>query len=108
MKKYFKNLLIALDQLLNTIFNGAPDETVSSRWGRAERRGDSKIAHLGCAVLDKLDQGHCEDSIEYDEKGDPIPHHLPLLEGGLKVGHGAVNAEDAGSTPAPPANTEAP
>lgn len=34
-----KNVLIALDQLLNTLLAGAPDETLSSRAYRADRDG---------------------------------------------------------------------
>ena len=30
MKKYFKRLLIAIDQLVNTILGGYPDETISA------------------------------------------------------------------------------
>ena len=36
--KYFWNLLIALDQLANTILAGDPDETISSRAAKAARR----------------------------------------------------------------------
>ena len=32
--KYFKNILIAIDQLLNTLAGGDPDWTISSRLGR--------------------------------------------------------------------------
>lgn len=33
-KQYILNLFIALDQFLNTIFGGHPDETISGRLGR--------------------------------------------------------------------------
>jgi hypothetical protein len=37
MHKYFFNILIAFDQLLNTFFAGWPDETISSRLFRLEQ-----------------------------------------------------------------------
>ena len=39
MKRYFLNLLIALDQLANVILRGAPDETLSSRAHRMRVKG---------------------------------------------------------------------
>jgi len=33
MLRYFKNILIGIDQLINTLFLGDPDETISSRTG---------------------------------------------------------------------------
>jgi hypothetical protein len=32
--KWLLNILISIDQLVNTIFGGSPDETISSRLGR--------------------------------------------------------------------------
>ena len=32
--RYFQNLLIALDETVNTVFLGSPHETISSRLGR--------------------------------------------------------------------------
>lgn len=66
--------LIALDQFVNVLFGGEPDETISSRWGRT--RSVSKVARFGCWCLDKLDPCHCDASIEFDEKGNPHPHHI--------------------------------
>lgn len=37
--EYLENNLIALDQLLNTLLNGNPDETLSSRAYRTEQSG---------------------------------------------------------------------
>lgn len=39
MKQYLLNNLIAIDQLANTILNGAPDETLSARAYRTEVKG---------------------------------------------------------------------
>ena len=63
---YWKSVLIALDQLLNAIFGGWPDETISSRAFRWSRDG---VRHWPRRVIDALffldrdkDKGrrHCE------------------------------------------------
>jgi hypothetical protein len=69
MKKYFWNLLVAIDQLVNTILLGDPDETVSSRMGKAKRNGN-KFAIMVCKFLSKFDNKHCIKSIEEDEGKD--------------------------------------
>lgn len=42
--KYIWNLLIAIDQLFNTILGGDPDETMSSRMGKAIIKRDNWFA----------------------------------------------------------------
>ena len=66
VKRYFWNLLLAIDQLLNTILGGDPDETISSRLAKLARKGN-KVGIIGCSILDKFDEGHCERVIELDE-----------------------------------------
>ena len=66
MKLYFLKLLVAVDQLVNTIFGGSPDETLSSRWGKGARRG-CKVCSFLCNILDVFEENHCEKSIEKDE-----------------------------------------
>lgn len=66
MKRYAFNLLIALDQLTNTIFAGDPDETISSRAAKAARRG-RRWGCILCRILHILHPEHCEKSIEADE-----------------------------------------
>lgn len=70
VKRYVWNVLISLDQLLNTVLGGDPDETLSSRMGKRARKGD-KLGRYFCAVLDVFDKNHCEKSIERDE-GHPL------------------------------------
>lgn len=65
---YVKNNLIAVDQLLNALLGGDPDETVSSRCGKSGCR----LCRLLCRLLDKLDYRHCADSIELDEGKDKV------------------------------------
>ncbi len=74
LKKYTVNVLIGIDQLFNAIFKGDPDETISSRLGKIKRKHNGKIPFrrypLRCLIdrmLEKIDQGHCLNSIEDDE-----------------------------------------
>lgn len=72
--KYVMRVLITIDQSTNTLFGGEPDETISSRWGREQ--GTTKIAKIGCWVLDKIQKDHCKKSVEFLPDGEPDPHHL--------------------------------
>ena len=67
IKRYFWNILISIDQLFNTLFNGDPDETISSRIGKKVRDGKKGWRYSLCKVLHWVDKGHCEKSIEEDE-----------------------------------------
>lgn len=71
-RKYFKNYLISIDQLLGTIFFNDPDETISSRTGKivlAWQGRDRKwtVAYWLYKFLNKIQPNHCEKSIEKDE-----------------------------------------
>ena len=63
--RWIHNVLVAFDQFWNAVFGGDPDETVSSRAGKARHR--NRAADLLCRALDVLDKDHCEDAIEHDE-----------------------------------------
>ena len=56
-----KNILIAIDQLFNTIAGGDPDETISSRVGKYHK------GSLLYKLLNFIEKNHCENSIEKDE-----------------------------------------
>lgn len=76
LSAYLLNILIAIDQLFNTLLLGDPDETLSSRVGKA-RRGGSRFGTFLANAIDLLffwqqNPGHCERSIEYDEGGRQI------------------------------------
>lgn len=58
-------LAVAHDQLANAAFGGHEDETISSRAGKAARAG-KRWGCILCKLLDRLDPGHCERSIEPD------------------------------------------
>ena len=60
--KYLFNLLIALDQTVNTIFNGEPDETISARCWRLRARVPFNIFHLLIDRLFFLEDSHCYNS----------------------------------------------
>ena len=68
MKQYIINLLISIDQFVNTVFAGNPDETISSRLGKKVRRGNRSWPYYVCKLLSIVDHRHCEKSIEDDEK----------------------------------------
>lgn len=59
---YVKNLLLSLDQLLNVLLGGDPDETLSRRAGRARDRGEGWGCWL-CKYLDKIDPRHCDKTL---------------------------------------------
>ncbi len=69
--KYFWNLLIAIDQLANTVLFGDPDETISSRLGKwldlPKNKWRYKVARVICKLLRKIDNKHCQKAIETDE-----------------------------------------
>ena len=66
MKDYIWNLLVSVDQFVNTVFAGNPDESISSRAAKAERAG-KKWGCVLCKLLDKIDKDHCAKNIELDE-----------------------------------------
>jgi hypothetical protein len=66
MKQYFWNLLIWIDQGVNTVTGGDPDETVSSRAGKYAARGRGWFPCQLCKVLNWIQKDHCKNSIEHD------------------------------------------
>lgn len=75
-KGYVYRVLVALNQFTNALALGHPDETWSSRAGRARQKG-KKWGKAMCWVLDKANPCHCLSAIEYDAQGNPKPHQLP-------------------------------
>lgn len=73
---YFRRLFVAVDQLVNVIFGGDEDETVSSRIAKDRRRG-RKFACVLCKILDWIDPHHCEKAIERDEGKRPGQYDHP-------------------------------
>ena len=69
--KWIHNVLLGFDQWVNTWFGGDPDETISSRAGKAARKGRNWAVGL-CWGLDKLDPDHCETSVDETEGKDQL------------------------------------
>ena len=69
IKKYIRNILISLDQLLNTLLGGDPDETISSRLGK--HYDGTWMEKLVNKIFNKQTD-HCSESIEHDEGKDAI------------------------------------
>lgn len=78
VKKYIWNLFIAVDQFINTILGGDPDETLSSRMGKWSRDHDNdygwrkpvfKVANF---VVELFEKDHFAKSIEEDQGNDKI------------------------------------
>jgi hypothetical protein len=68
MKQYIWNLLISIDQFFNVfLFNGYPDETISSRMGKHVAKNDCPFCNLVCKFLNIFQKDHCIKSIEEDE-----------------------------------------
>lgn len=73
IKKYLFNIFIGLDQMVNTILWGDPDETISSRLGRIKEDNGGVIpktrpwCYIVDKMLDRIDPNHSTDSIEKDE-----------------------------------------
>lgn len=72
VSKYALRILISIDQFLNTVTGGNPDETISSRIGKAAIRGN-RLAHVIERIIDWIFErltgqaGHCRANIEWDE-----------------------------------------
>ncbi|GAB6035839.1 hypothetical protein JCM15519_03980 [Fundidesulfovibrio butyratiphilus] len=72
MRGYFWNVLIGLDQFLSVLTGGDPDETVSSRAGKAAAAGSPTGQALERLLDAVFGPGHCRASIECDEGADKV------------------------------------
>lgn len=69
--RWSRAVLIALDQLVNAVFGGYPDETISSRAWRWHLSG---VRSWPCRALDCLfGDDHCKDSFESERMGRQLP-----------------------------------
>jgi len=70
---YGVNLLLSIDQLVNTVAGGDPDETISSRVGKIRRAHGGKIpwrrplARVIDTICEVFDKDHTLEAIEEDE-----------------------------------------
>lgn len=73
---YSKKLLIAIDQLINALIGGWPDETLSSRAWRWEKDG---VRSWPRRLIDRLffwEQNHCYQSYQSEREGRQLPPEL--------------------------------
>lgn len=78
-KLYAANVFVAFDQLINTLFGGDPDETISSRAGKGRRAG-RWFWTVAANFIDLLfcwqgHASHCEYYIEHDEGKYQVTKH---------------------------------
>lgn len=73
-----KAILIALDQLINTLFGGWPDETFSSRCWRWSKNGkrDWPRKYIDTVAGWFKDENHCRESYESERVGRQLPPEL--------------------------------
>lgn len=71
-----RRILIALDQLVNAIFNGWPDETISSRAWRWEQKGKRSWPRKMIDTIFFWEQNHCQGSYENEKTGRQLPPEM--------------------------------
>ena len=71
-----KKILIALDQLLNAVCNGWPDETLSSRCWRWDMEGKRTWPRKLIDGLFFWDANHCRESFESERIRRQLPQEL--------------------------------
>lgn len=73
---YIRRLLIAVDQLLNAVLGGWPDETLSSRAWRWELNGVRSWPRKLIDALFFREVDHCRESYESERLGRQLPPEL--------------------------------
>ena len=76
MKQYLLNVAIAVDQTLNALRGGSPDETLSAAAWRTEQKGrwlGRVFRPLIDLVFGVFEKDHCRKSFESERNG----RHLP-------------------------------
>lgn len=63
LRRYLLRVLIAGDQLINTLLGGDPDETLSDSLHRHNVEG-KRFACVICGFLDLFERDHCRKSFE--------------------------------------------
>ena len=82
------NMGVLGSQWLSVILGGDPDETISSRLGKAQRAGVWWAEKIACPLVDLLlfEENHCLKSIEDDEGMKEIWHWVKPTKGGKDAG----------------------
>ena len=73
---YIRRLLIAVDQLLNAVLGGWPDETLSSRAWRWELAGVRSWPRKLIDAIFFMEKDHCLGSYESERLGRQLPPEL--------------------------------
>lgn len=73
---YAKAVLIAVDQLVNALLCGWPDETLSSRAWRWARDGVRKWPRRLIDALFFWESGHCRESYISEREGRQLPPEM--------------------------------
>ena len=71
-----KKILIAVDQLINAVCGGWPDETLSSRAHRWHLSGKRSWPRKVIDALFFWDVDHCRESYESERQGRQLPPEL--------------------------------
>lgn len=73
---YVRAVLIAVDQLVNAVFMGWPDETLSSRAWRWEQDGVRSWPRKLIDTLFFTEKAHCYQSYVSEREGRQLPPEL--------------------------------
>lgn len=89
MRRYIWNLLIAIDQLLNALRGGDPDETISSVCAKRIASGTKSRSWKALAwFLELVDPGHLSRAVEWDEGMDAVREYRQTLASSATGGKG--------------------
>ncbi|WP_295641436.1 pseudouridine synthase [uncultured Mailhella sp.] len=73
---YGKSVLIAIDQLVNALLAGWPDETLSSRAWRWEKNGRRSWPRRAIDRIFFMEKDHCRNSFESERARRQLPPEL--------------------------------
>lgn len=73
---YSKKVLIAIDQLINTLIGGWPDETLSSQAHRWEQAGKRSWTRKMIDAIFFWEERHCYSSYISEREGRQLPPEL--------------------------------
>jgi hypothetical protein len=71
IKRFLLNILVLLDEVVNTLTLGSPDETISSRAAKASAKG-AWFPCLLCKFLDLFEKDHCAKNLVKDAGQDAV------------------------------------
>lgn len=73
VSRYLFRVMVAIDQLGNTLLGGRPDETLSGNVGYNAKQGKAWALRLEKVInFIMRNPTHCRDCVEYDERKVPL------------------------------------